>query len=142
MRPSTRSGHGSKQIPRTMRCAEFMKECETVSSAKARYVGGKMYTRMWSDDLVGDSEVVLVSGRADAEPYEEQKGWRTIARGKAIRGVNCKHVEVVLTHQPQRHREWQEHKMGLRSCSRVQHDAVESLDVKTPFDVAKARGDC
>ena len=61
-----------------------------------------------------------------------------LARG-AERGVNCEHMQVLLTNLLQKHWEWQENRRKDWEPSKFRYKTMymASLDVKTAFDVAR-----
>ena len=69
---------------------------------------------------------------------KERIEWKSLHVG-AERGVNCEHMQALVTKRLQRHWEWQEDRRtdlepGLY---RYRTAFMASLDVKTAFDVAK-----
>ena len=68
------------------------------------------------------------------EPVE----WKALHVG-AERGINCEHMQALLTNILQRHWGWQEdHRIDLQpALYRYNTAFVASLDVKTAFDVAR-----
>ena len=70
----------------------------------------------------------------EKEPIE----WRSLRVG-AERGVNCEHMQALLTNILQRHWEWQEGRgTDLQPWFYRYNTAfMASLDVKTAFDVAR-----
>ena len=57
----------------------------------------------------------------------------------AERGVNCEHMQALVTNIFQRHWEWQEDRRVDLQLGRYRYNTafMDSLDVKTAFDVAK-----
>ena len=68
----------------------------------------------------------------EKEPVE----WRRLHVG-AERGVNCEHMQALVTNIFQRHWEWQEDSRTDLQPGLFRYNAA-SLDVKTAFDVAKS----
>ena len=68
----------------------------------------------------------------------EEKEWRKLHVG-AERGVNCEHMQTLVTNIFQRHWEWQEDKRADLQPGMYRYNTafMASLDVKTAFDVAK-----
>ena len=69
----------------------------------------------------------------EKEPVE----WRRLYVG-AEKGVNCEHMQALLTNTSQRHWEWQEDRRTNLQPGMYRYNAafMASLDVKTAFDVA------
>ena len=72
--------------------------------------------------------------REEKEPIE----WKGLHVG-AERGVNCEHMQALVTNIFQRHWEWQEDRRVDLQRVRFRYNRafMESLDVQTAFDVAK-----
>ena len=70
----------------------------------------------------------------EKEPIE----WMSLHVG-AERGVNCEHMQVLLTNLLQKHWEWQEHRRKDWEPGKFRYKTMymASLDVKTAFDVAR-----
>ena len=69
---------------------------------------------------------------------KEPSEWRTLHVG-AERGVNCEHMQALVTNIFQRHWEWQEDRRVDLQPGRFRYNTafMASLDVKKAFDVAK-----
>ena len=69
---------------------------------------------------------------------KEPSEWKRLHVG-AERGVNCEHMQVLVTNILQRHWEWQEDRRVDLQPGRFRYNTafVASLDVKTAFDVAR-----
>ena len=70
---------------------------------------------------------------------KEPSEWKRLHVG-AERGVNCEHMQALVTNIFQRHWEWQEDRRGDLQPGRFRYNTalMASLDVKAAFDVARS----